>query len=125
MPESGNILDHTGVHPESYPAAEKLLALCGYSVEDVKHGGLLQLRERIAHRGEEKIASACGVGIPTLRDMVSELLKPGRDPRDSLPPPILRSDVMEVDDLVPGMALTGTVRNVVDFGAFCRCWRSS
>ena len=118
VPESRNVLDHTGVHPESYGAAEALLALCGYGLSDVKAGGLDGLRERVAAYGEEKAAEACGVGVPTLRDIVGELMKPGRDPRDELPRPILRTDVLEMKDLKPGMELTGTVRNVIDFGVF-------
>ena len=118
VPESRNVLDHTGVHPESYGAAEALLALCGYSLDDVKAGGLDGLRERVAAYGEEKAAEVCGVGVPTLRDIVGELVKPGRDPRDELPRPILRTDVLEMKDLKPGMELTGTVRNVIDFGVF-------
>ena len=118
VPESRNVLDHTGVHPESYGAAEALLALCGYGLSDVKAGGLDGLRERVAAYGEEKAAQACGVGVPTLRDIVGELMKPGRDPRDELPRPILRTDVLEMKDLKPGMELTGTVRNVIDFGVF-------
>ena len=116
--ESRNVLDHTGVHPESYGAAEALLALCGYGLSDVKAGGLDGLRERVAAYGEEKAAEVCGVGVPTLRDIVGELVKPGRDPRDELPRPILRTDVLEMKDLKPGMELTGTVRNVIDFGVF-------
>ena len=118
VPESRNVLDHTGVHPESYGAAEALLALCGYGLSDVKAGGLDGLRERVAAYGEEKAAEVCGVGVPTLRDIVGELVKPGRDPRDELPRPILRTDVLEMKDLKPGMELTGTVRNVIDFGVF-------
>ena len=118
VPESRNVLDHTGVHPESYGAAEALLTLCGYGLSDVKAGGLDGLRERVAAYGEEKAAEACGVGVPTLRDIVGELMKPGRDPRDELPRPILRTDVLEMKDLKPGMELTGTVRNVIDFGVF-------
>ena len=118
VPESKNMLDHTGVHPESYTAAEKLLALCGYTLSDVAAGNLSQLSAKVADYGEEKAAEECGVGVPTLRDVVKELLKPGRDPRDELPPPMLRTDVMEMKDLKPGMELTGTVRNVIDFGAF-------
>ena len=118
VPESRNVLDRTGVHPESYGAAEALLTLCGYGLSDVKAGGLDGLRERVAAYGEEKAAEACGVGVPTLRDIVGELVKPGRDPRDELPAPILRTDVMEARDLKPGMELQGTVRNVIDFGAF-------
>ena len=118
VPESRNVSDRTGVHPESYGAAEALLTLCGYGLSDVKAGGLDGLRERVAAYGEEKAAEACGVGVPTLRDIVGELVKPGRDPRDELPRPILRTDVLEMKDLKPGMELTGTVRNVIDFGVF-------
>ncbi len=118
VPESKNVLDHTGVHPESYEAAEKLLSLCGYSLSDVAAGGIGALRERVKERGEAQAAQACGVGVPTLRDIVAELMKPGRDPRDELPKPILRTDVLEMKDLKPGMELTGTVRNVIDFGVF-------
>ena len=118
VPESRNVLDHTGVHPESYGAAEKLLALCGYSLSDVTAGGIGALRERVKEQGEAQAAEACGVGVPTLRDIVAELMKPGRDPRDELPRPILRTDVLEMKDLKPGMELTGTVRNVIDFGVF-------
>ena len=114
--ESPNVLDHTAVHPESYQAAQKLLTLCGYTLEDV--GNLGDLPGRLKQLGEEKAAQECGIGVPTLRDIVSELQKPGRDPRDQLPPPLLRTDVMELSDLKPGMKLSGTVRNVVDFGAF-------
>ena len=118
MPESKEILDNTAVHPESYAAAEKLLSICGYTEEDVRAGRLTELKARIKAYGEEKAAADCGVGVPTLRDVVSELLKPGRDPRDELPPPLLRTDVLEIKDLKPGMELKGTVRNVIDFGAF-------
>ena len=118
VPESREILDNTAVHPESYQAAEKLLALCGYTEEDVRSGGLKELKNRIKAYGEEKMAAECGVGVPTLRDVAQELLKPGRDPRDELPAPILRTDVLEIKDLKPGMELKGTVRNVIDFGAF-------
>ena len=118
VPESKNVLDHTGVHPESYEAAEKLLELCGYTVKDVAAGNISQLREKVTAYGPEKAAEACGVGLPTLKDIVDELMKPGRDPRDELPKPILRTDVLEMKDLKPGMELTGTVRNVIDFGVF-------
>ncbi len=118
VPESANVLDSTGVHPESYDAAGRLLELCGYGMADVKTGNLSQLPQRVKDYGEEKAAQACGVGVPTLRDVVGELMKPGRDPRDELPKPILRTDVMEMKDLKPGMELTGTVRNVIDFGVF-------
>ena len=118
VPESKEILDNTGVHPESYDAALKLLELCGYSKADVKNGAILQLEERFHSFGAEKAAEVCGVGVPTLEDVVKELLKPGRDPGDELPAPILRTDVLEMKDLKPGMVLSGTVRNVIDFGVF-------
>nr|WP_290461325.1 Tex family protein [Acutalibacter muris] len=116
VPESRQVLDRTAVHPESYKAAEKLLEICGYTLKDV--GSLFELDKRLKELGTDKAAEACGVGVPTLRDIAAELQKPGRDPRDQLPPPILRTDVMDIADLKPGMKLTGTVRNVVDFGAF-------
>lgn len=118
VPESKNILDHTAVHPESYAAAKKLLEMCGYTAQDVAQGKFGGLRERIFELGEEKVAEACEVGLPTLHDITEELLRPGRDPRENLPPPLLRTDVMEMKDLKPGMELDGTVRNVTDFGAF-------
>ena len=118
VPESKNVLDRTGVHPESYGAAEQLLALCGYTVKDVAAGAISGLREKVQACGPEQAAEACGVGLPTLKDIVDELMKPGRDPRDELPKPILRTDVLEMKDLKPGMELTGTVRNVIDFGVF-------
>ena len=118
VPESSQVLDNTAVHPESYAAAEKLLKLCGYTLEDVKAGGIKELKARAAAYGPDKAAGECGVGVPTLNDIISELLKPGRDPRDELPPVLLRKDVLEIKDLKPGMVLTGTVRNVIDFGAF-------
>ena len=118
VPESKSVLDNTAVHPESYGAAEQLLKLCGYTLEDVSAGNLSALPERLKELGEAKVAEACGVGVPTLRDVAAELMKPGRDPRDELPKPILRTDVMEIKDLKPGMELTGTVRNVIDFGVF-------
>lgn len=118
VPESEEPLDRTGVHPESYPAAQKLLTLCGYQTQDLLEGKLEQLAQRVAQLGQAKVAQRIGVGEPTLRDMVAELSKPGRDPRDELPKPLLRTDVMEMSDLKEGMVLTGTVRNVTDFGAF-------
>ena len=118
VPESGQVLDNTAVHPESYAAAEKLLALCGYTLADVKAGTLAELPQRLKSYGLEKAAADCGVGVPTLSDIAAELLKPGRDPRDELPPVLLRKDVLEIKDLKPGMVLTGTVRNVIDFGVF-------
>ena len=118
VPESKSVLDNTAVHPESYEAAKALLALSGYTLADVKESRISDLPERIKSYGEGKAAAEIGVGLPTLRDIVSELLKPGRDVRDELPKPILRTDVLEMKDLTPGMVLTGTVRNVIDFGVF-------
>ena len=118
VPESKSVLDNTAVHPESYEAAKALLSLSGHTLADVKEGKLSDLPARIKTYGEEKAAAEIGVGLPTLRDIMSELLKPGRDVRDELPKPILRTDVLEMKDLKPGMVLTGTVRNVIDFGVF-------
>ena len=118
VPESRNILDHTAVHPESYHAAEALLNLFGYQEESLRSGALGDLPSKVRNYGADKAASAIGVGVPTLMDVMQELLKPGRDVRDELPKPILRTDVLEISDLKPGMKLTGTVRNVIDFGAF-------
>jgi uncharacterized protein len=119
VPESAELLDRTAVHPESYDAARSLLKLCGYSAAEIAAGGLSALNEKVgALGGTEQAAEKVGVGAPTLTDIVSELMRPGRDPRDELPKPILRTDVMKMEDLKPGMKLTGTVRNVVDFGAF-------
>ena len=118
VPESKNVLDNTAVHPESYDAAKALLELTGYTLSDVKKGALTELPARIRACGEAQAAEKLGVGVPTLRDIVSELMKPGRDVRDELSKPILRTDVLEMKDLKPGMVLTGTVRNVIDFGVF-------
>ena len=118
VPESRSVLDNTAVHPESYGAAEKLLSLCGRDLNDVKSGSLGDLTADVERIGFAKAAEQVGVGEPTLRDIVAELLRPGRDPRDELPPPLLRTDVLSMEDLKPGMELTGTVRNVIDFGAF-------
>ena len=118
VPESENPLDRTGVHPESYDAATALLETCGYTVEDAAAGEIVLLEAKVKLYGEEKMAQRIGVGLPTLRDVVKELIKPGRDPRDELPAPQLRTDVMDMKDLRPGMELTGTVRNVIDFGSF-------
>lgn len=118
IPESKTVLDNTGVHPESYKAAEILLSLCGYTMEDVVTKSIGEIEARVAQRGIEQVAEQCGVGVPTMQDLIKELLKPGRDPRDDLPEPILRTDVMEMKDLKPGMVLSGTVRNVIDFGVF-------
>ena len=113
VPESKNVLDNTGVHPESYDAAKGLLELLGATPKDAR-----DLPARLNAYGAEKAAEAIGVGVPTLRDIAKELSKPGRDPRDELPAPILRTDVLDIKDLKPGMVLTGTVRNVIDFGVF-------
>ncbi|MGM9615057.1 MAG: Tex family protein [Oscillospiraceae bacterium] len=118
VPESENVLDRTGVHPESYAAAEKLLELCGYTLDDVARGAVGELGERMRKLTETRCAEYAGVGVPTVRDIAAELAKPGRDPRDELPPAMLRTDVMSMEDLKPGMVLKGTVRNVVDFGVF-------
>lgn len=116
--DGANILDNTSVHPESYDAAVKLLELTGYTLEDVRDRKLDGLEKEVERIGIEKVAAELNIGIPTLRDIISELLKPGRDPRDELPKPILLTDVLSIEDLKPGMILTGTVRNVADFGAF-------
>ncbi|OPZ91182.1 MAG: hypothetical protein BWY74_02046 [Firmicutes bacterium ADurb.Bin419] len=118
IPDGANVLDTTSVHPESYTAASKLLEILGYSMEDVKQRKLEKLKQEVEKKGIGDIASQIGVGIPTLRDIINELLKPGRDPRDELPKPVLLTDVLDIEDLRPGMVLTGTVRNVADFGAF-------
>ena len=118
VPESKSVLDNTGVHPESYAAAQGLLDLCGYTLADVSAGNLAALPDKIKALGEESVARQLGIGVPTLRDVAAELVKPGRDVRDELPAPILRTDVLDIKDLAPGMVLTGTVRNVVDFGVF-------
>jgi len=113
-----NILDNTSVHPESYDAAKKLLGLFGYKESDVAGDKLGELKTKLNAYGLVKAAEECGVGVPTLTDIVNELLKPGRDIRDSLPQPVLRTDVLSMEDLKPGMDFMGTVRNVIDFGAF-------
>ena len=114
----GFVLDNTAVHPESYESVEKLLKIVGYTLEDVANGKIGDLREKIASIGWADVAKKCEIGEPTLRDIVGELLKPGRDIRDSLPKPILRSDLMDLTDLKEGMEIIGTVRNVIDFGVF-------
>lgn len=118
IPESKNILDNTGIHPESYKAVQSLLDLCGYKKEDIKAQKITDIRERVEKIGSDKIADKIGIGKPTLLDIINELLKPGRDPRDELPKPMLRTDVLDMNDLKEGMELTGTVRNAVDFGVF-------
>ena len=113
-----NILDNTSVHPESYAAAEGLLQKLGYSLEDVKNRNLDDIKKKAEQAGMEALAEELGIGVPTLTDILAELVKPGRDPRDEVEQPLLRSDVMSMEDLKEGMILTGTVRNVIDFGAF-------
>ena len=111
-------LDNTAVHPESYKAAEELLGIFGFTDSDILKGGLKTLGEKAEGLGFEPLSEKLGIGVPTLKDIISELQKPGRDPRDELPRPLLRQDVMSLEDLKSGMELKGTVRNVVDFGAF-------
>ena len=113
-----NPLDATAVHPESYAAAKALMEKLGYAPQALKRGGIVGIAEKAEQAGMAKLAEALGVGEMTLRDIVAELEKPGRDPRDELPAPVLRTDVLSMEDLKPGMELTGTVRNVIDFGAF-------
>lgn len=118
IPESDNVLDNTSVHPESYEAANKLLELCGFKLEDVKNNEIVGLPLILKQYGMKKAADECNIGVPTLEDILKELQKPGRDPREALPPPVFRTDVLDMKDLKSGMRLTGTVRNVIDFGAF-------
>ena len=118
VPESAEPLDHTGVHPESYDAARQLLRLCGYTEADITGNGVGELRQKVETIGTVKAAEHIGTGVPTMMDIIAELTKPGHDPRDELPPPLLRTDVLDIKDLKPGMVLKGTVRNVIDFGAF-------
>ena len=113
LPEGKEWLDRTAVHPESYPAARKLLDLWGHPLEEAA-----MLPQWLRQQGLQQVAEQCGIGVPTLQDIAAELQKPGRDPRDQLPPPLLRQDVLSMEDLKPGMELQGTVRNVVDFGVF-------
>ena len=116
--ESSNVLDNTAVHPESYDAAKQLLELCGFTLADIKSGKIKGLNAKVEELGEATLAEKIGVGVPTLQDIVTELLRPGRDPRDELVQPLLRKDVLDMKDLREGMELDGTVRNVIDFGAF-------
>ena len=118
IPNAKNILDNTSVHPESYPAVEKLLKHFNIDEQKIKNGGLAVLPTAIQSEGEENVAKVCGIGVPTLNDIVEELQKPGRDIRDSLPPVELRGDLLSIEDLKEGMILNGVVRNVIDFGAF-------
>ncbi|MCQ2454882.1 MAG: RNA-binding transcriptional accessory protein [Clostridia bacterium] len=115
--DADNSLDSTGVHPESYKVAKDLLKICDYTEKDIS-GGVSGLSEKVEHKGISLVADELGIGVPTLNDIIDELEKPGRDPRDELPAPLLRKDILSIDDLKPGMELTGTVRNVIDFGAF-------
>ena len=118
VPGSKEILDNTGVHPESYDAAKALLDMFGYTEEDVKNGKLSGLSKDVNEKGSGAVCEKLGIGAPTLADIIAELQKPGRDVRDSLPQPILRDDILGMEDLKPDMQLIGTVRNVIDFGAF-------
>ncbi len=118
IPDAKNIMDNTAVHPESYKKAEKLLALFGYTDKDVREGKLAELSAKVKEYGEDKAAEYCELDKATMNDIISELVKPGRDIRDSLPPRQLRKDIMGIDDLYVGMVVDGTVRNVIDFGAF-------
>ena len=118
VPESKNPLDNTGVHPESYKSAKELLSLIEYSDKEIKSGKFTDLQSRVKAYGTKTLADKLGIGLPTLDDIVKELSKPGRDPRDEMPAPMLRSDILDIKDLKDGMELKGTVRNVIDFGAF-------
>ena len=117
VPESKNILDNTGVHPESYKAAKELLEMCVFNSPGAS-AYLKEIKEKTDRLNKAELSEKLGIGLPTLEDIIKELSRPGRDPRDELPPPMLRSDVMDMSDLKPGMELKGTVRNVIDFGAF-------
>jgi len=112
------VLDNTAVHPESYPAAKGLLTRLGYTEDDISRRALGEMRQRAGKIGLSSLCEELGVGEPTLKDIMEELEKPGRDPRDTLPKPVLRTDILDINDLKPDMVLTGTVRNVIDFGAF-------
>ncbi len=118
IPESKNVLDNTGVHPESYKAAKELLSLFGFKPSDIGTDAVSDIGARVDEAGTDSVAERLGIGVPTLKDIVKEIIRPARDPRDELPPPMLRTDVMDLKDLTPGMELKGTVRNVTDFGAF-------
>ena len=118
IPDGEDVLDNTSVHPEAYEAAEKLLKKFGYTDDDVRKGKITDIRTKVKEEGASKVADEIGIGEPTLADMVEEIIRPGRDIRDSLPPPVLRADLMDIKDLKEGMVISGTVRNVIDFGAF-------
>lgn len=116
--DGSNALDNTAVHPESYEPAEKLLNKLGYSLENLKKKNILDFNDRVKNIKLPELSEEIGIGIPTIKDILSEIQKPGRDPREELPKPVLRTDVLKIEDLKPEMVLTGTVRNVIDFGAF-------
>ena len=118
IPEAKNPLDNTGVHPESYATCEKMLTVLGYSKDDIKNGNLKDIDEKVKLVGLTKLAEELDSGVPTIKDIITEIKRPGRDPREDGMKPILRTDVLSMDDLRDGMVLKGTVRNVVDFGAF-------
>lgn len=118
VPESDDFLDNTAVHPESYEAARGLLRLCGCSAEDLKKGRAPSVIQNLDPSRLPQMAEELGVGLPTMQDIAAELSKPGRDPRDELPAPLLRTDILSMEDLKEGMELRGTVRNVIDFGVF-------
>jgi len=118
IPDGDNILDNTSVHPESYDAVNELLRITGYTLEDVRNKNIKDLPKKVEEIGVEKVAQLIGTGVPTLMDIIEELKKPGRDPRDELPKPMLQTEILDIKDLKPGMVMTGTVRNVADFGAF-------
>lgn len=118
VPESNNILDNTGVHPESYASAKSLIELLGYNLFDIKNGSISGLKEKAEQIGLKNICDNLKLGEPTLKDIITELSRPGRDPRDEIPKPILRQDIMDIKDLKPNMIIKGTIRNVIDFGAF-------
>ena len=122
VPMGKNPLDNTSVHPESYKAASELMDICGFTASDIGSEKMKEIAAAADRLGVETISEKIGVGVPTVRDIIKELVKPGRDPRDELPPPLLRSgDVMELKDLKPGMELMGTIRNITDFGCFVDC----
>ena len=118
VPDSSNVLDNTSVHPESYKAAEALLNILGYNKEDVASGNISDIKDRLGKQSVKELSDSLGVGAITIIDIADSLLKKGRDPREEMPQPVLRSDILSMEDLRPGMELTGTVRNVIDFGAF-------
>ena len=116
--DGDNVLDNTSVHPESYKAAAQLLKHMGYTEQDVQDGTVANLKQRLSKENTHKLAEELGIGEITLKDIADSIIKKGRDPREELPQPVLRSDILSMEDLKPDMVLTGTVRNVIDFGAF-------